>query len=250
MRKVPFQVVMKHQLFLVSISLFFDDEVIGEFEPTEKISPASLTKVMTAILVLEEETNLARTVSVIADDISSGSGNNLQVQDHVSIIDLLHNLMLPSSNTAANTLARTYGSFIQKMNDKAALLGMADTVFTNASGLGSSTQRTTVSDMIKLCQHASNNAVLNGIWNKKTHTINITTNNVRQFDIVNSSEMLGEEYVIGGKTGTLTPGVYNLMTYAEIKGRKFFGVVLGSSTNADRYKLMRSAVLKARVAAK
>lgn len=225
----------------------FDDEVLDEFESTEKISPASLTKVMTAILVLEQETNLDRTVSVIVDDVASGSGNNLQINDQLSVNDLLHNLMLTSSNTAANTLARTYGNFIQKMNDKAALLGMADTVFTNASGLASSTQRTTASDMIKLCQYASNNAVLNGIWNKKTHTINITTNNVRQFDIVNTNEMLGEEYVIGGKTGSLAPDVYNLMTYAEIEGRKFFGVVLGSLTNADRYKLMRNAVLKAKL---
>ena len=225
----------------------FDGEVNDEFESADRVSPASLVKVMTAILVLEEETNLDRTVSVIADDISSGSGNNLQAQDHISISDLLHNLMLASSNTAANTLARTYGNFIQKMNDKAALLGMADTVFTNASGLASSTQRTTASDMIKLCQYASNNAVLNSIWSKKTHTITVAGSNARAIEVDNSNEILGDLGVIGGKTGSLYPDVFNLMVFAEIDGVKFYGVVLGSLTNGDRYALMRNAILKARM---
>ena len=114
------------------------------------------------------------------------------------------------------------------MNDKAALLGMADTVFTNASGLASSTQRTTVSDMIKLCQYASNNAVPNGIWDKKTYTHKHYTNNVTLILLIQMKCF--RRICDWWQDRNSDANVYNLMTYAEIKGRKFFGVVLGSLT--------------------
>lgn len=75
----------------------------------EQVYPASVTKVMTAILMLENVTDLSKQVTVIEDDIAGGSGIEFKEGDNITLRDCLYLLMLPSSNTIANTVARIIG---------------------------------------------------------------------------------------------------------------------------------------------
>lgn len=105
--------------------------------------PASLTKILSVVTVLDYGIKMDEIFIVKQCDIVSGSGYNLKAGDQVSLKDLLHDMMLPSSNIAANCVARVIGekmggglqTFVDAMNEKALAIGMTDSVFYNPSGL-------------------------------------------------------------------------------------------------------------------
>ena len=108
----------------------------------EKRYPASTTKIMTALITLENAENLYELVEVTEEDFigvaSDASKAGFMVGEQVPVIDLLYGLMLPSGNEAANTLARHIGgsieNFADMMNKKAKELGCTNTHFVNPNG--------------------------------------------------------------------------------------------------------------------
>lgn len=139
---------------------------------TSKKAPASMTKVLTAITALEQGVPISEEFTVVQEDIVAGSGYNLKAGDIITFEDLLYDMMLPSSNIAANCVARVIGDkigggtekFIEKMNQKCSTLGMSGSTFFNASSLGQSGQVTTCEDMAKLGLYAIKNSELSRIW--------------------------------------------------------------------------------------
>ena len=105
--------------------------------------PASTTKIMTALLVLENCEDLSETVTMVKDDFTDvangASSAGLQLGETVTVEDLLYCMLLPSGNEAANALARYIGgdvaSFAKMMNDRADKLGCVNTHFVNPNGL-------------------------------------------------------------------------------------------------------------------
>lgn len=221
------------------------------------LAPASVTKVMSVIVALESGMTLNTLLTVAVGDIATGSGNNLLEGDQITLLDALFNMMLPSSNTSANLVARSVGAFlggdsatfISRMNSKAADLGMTGTTFKNPSGLAASGHASTVSDLLKLGVYASKNATMLSIWGQLNHTISIQGSNPRSIVIVSSVDPVvsGEPWAIGGKTGTLAPSIYNMLLFVRLRnGFTGVAVTVGSSSDTDRYNDVKSMVEYAR----
>ena len=134
------------------------EEVLYLKNGTEKMYPASVTKIMTALLVLENCRNFDELVTVteVKDtDISGPSSSaSLEIGTSYSVTDLLYGLMIPSGNDAANVLAAhiagSVPAFVDMMNEKAQSLGMFDTHFANPHGLHNRNHYTTVYDLYLL----------------------------------------------------------------------------------------------------
>lgn len=135
----------------------------------KKEMPAMLTQILTAVIVLENCSDISGTKVTATEEMLAfideyENPNDLrtteiEVDDTLTVEDLLYAMMLTSSVEAANMLAYHFGNgsedaFVKKMNDKAAELGMESSRFTNATGLYSARQVSTGHDMMKLLQYA------------------------------------------------------------------------------------------------
>jgi len=139
------------------LSVFIKDGkeiILSEKKADEVIAIASLTKLMTAIIVLENY-NLDDLIQISASAIATyGDAGNLQIGEIMTIRDLLYITLIESSNDGAEALAEKMGvsTFVYKMNEKATSLGMNNTWFINPSGLdeGNLYNFSTVNDLKKM----------------------------------------------------------------------------------------------------
>ena len=208
--------------------------------------PASITKILTALIVLENA-NPDDMVTFSKDSIynvEAGSGNKLNVTDgdKLSVEDCLYSLILHSCNQAANALAEhVAGSredFVKMMNDKIEELGCTESHFDNPSGLNGDTQYVTAYDMAIIAKAAYSNKKLVEISSALSHEIPPTTNNPEGLTIYNEHRLVktkdsaSEFYfpsAIAGKTGYLIKAGNTLVTYAEQDGRRLISVILKGS---------------------
>lgn len=133
--------------------------VLAATQSDQTFAPASLTKVLTALLALEHYADLNEEIQIEEADIAGlaeadASVAGFQAGQVVTIEDLLHGLLLPSGADAAHTLARSIAgsqeAFVQAMNDKAQALGLKDSHFSNPTGLPEDSMYSTAQDMAKL----------------------------------------------------------------------------------------------------
>lgn len=208
--------------------------------------PASITKLLTALIVLEH-CQLDETVTYSYEamhNVEADSGNklSLQVDDTMTVEDSLYALLLISVNQSANALAEhTAGSisaFVDMMNEKAAELGCTESHFDNPSGLNGDTQYVTAYDMSLIAQAAFNNETLLEISSARTHKIGATTNNPDGVSIQNEHRLVITDdtsspfyypSAVAGKTGYLIAAGNTLVTYAERDGRRLISVILKGS---------------------
>lgn len=205
--------------------------------------PASITKILTALLVLENcELDEIVTFSQSAvNNVESDSGNKTGVVagDKLTVEDCLYSLMLVSSNQTANALAEhvagSISVFVDMMNAKLAELGCEESHFDNPSGLNGDTQYVSAYDMAKIASAAYQNEDLIQINSTTYHKIAPTTNNPEGFTIKNEHRLVitedetSEFYyppAVAGKTGYLIAAGNTLVTYAEQDGRRQVAVIL------------------------
>lgn len=183
---------------------------------------ASITKIMTSMVVIESS-NVNKSV-VIGDEVlkSFGSGIYVSVGEKISVLDLLYGLMLRSGNDAAIALAyHVAGSmdgFAFLMNNKARDLGMSDTNFVNSSGLedGDSANISTVYDMALLSSYAINNSLYRKIVGTKDITVKT---DLKTYVWHNKNRLLSSyKYCTGGKTGFTERARRTLVTNASKDG--------------------------------
>jgi serine-type D-Ala-D-Ala carboxypeptidase (penicillin-binding protein 5/6) len=202
---------------------------------------ASITKVMTALLVLQAG-DLSQRIKVPAAVVGyvkkyDASNAGLHPGDMLTARELLEGLLLPSGADAAYTLAKAYGpgltAFIAKMNTEAAALGMAHTHFANFDGLPYPTEYTTYStpaDLITLGVAVMKYAAFRSIVDQQSYHL---AGNARHHGYTwHSTNMLLKSYpgAIGIKTGNTLAAGYCLLFAAERSGVLLIGVVLHSST--------------------
>lgn len=208
--------------------------------------PASITKILTALLVLENS-SLEESVTFSRNavyDVEEGSGNKLNVAegDTLSVEDCLYSLILHSCNQAANALAEhVAGSkeeFVRMMNERIKELGCMESHFDNPSGLNGDTQYVTAYDMALIAREAYRNEKLVEIGSALSHNIPPTINNPEGLTIYNEHRLVktndpqSEFYyppAVAGKTGYLIKAGNTLVTYAEEEGRRLVSVVLKGS---------------------
>ncbi len=221
------------------IGLIYDREsgrVLYEKNGYEEYKMASTTKIMTAIIVIE---NCNINDIVIIDKKAAGTGGSrlgLKTNDKITVIDLLYGLMLESGNDAAVALANyTSGGveeFAALMNKKAQELGLSHTNFVVPHGLDNNNHYTTAYELAIVTDYALKNEIFRNIVKTKTYNIKI---NGRSKTISNTNELLGYlDGVYGVKTGFTNGAGRCLVTACKREKLDIITIVLGADTKKTR----------------
>ncbi len=204
---------------------------------------ASLAKIMTAILAIEQGGDLANNVAPITqaelDEVPDGCYTDGLVvgDDNMSILHLLYGLLLPSGCDAAiviaHAIAGTTKQFVAEMNTKARALGLSNTHFTSPDGF-EPTNYSSVADLVKLAQYAMKNQTFAEIVGTTQHIVPAQTNR-HLYTWNNSNELLSTgQYAYPGangiKTGTTDAAGYCLVFSAARNGRLLIGAELDAPT--------------------
>ena len=215
-------------------------------------APASITKILTALVVIENS-SLDDTVTFSHDavyNVEDGSGNKNSIEegDTLSVRDCLYLLLMRSSNQAANALAEHVGGsrdgFVKMMNEKTAELGCENSHFANPSGLNDDTQLTSVYDMALIASAAYKNDTLLTISKDKSYRLPATKNNPDGVTIQPEHKLLITTdtespnyypYAVAGKTGYTSIAGQTLVTYAIKDDRRQIAVTM-KSTQATHYQ--------------
>lgn len=215
------------------------NQVLWESNAQEERSIASITKVMTALVFFESGLPLATPVNVQRADVYRASTTYLRAGYNVTADDLLNLLLIGSDNAAARALARVspYGAsgFVDRMNQKAAELGLQKTHYADPSGL-LATNVSSAYDMARLIAFAASDERLGTIMRKASHTVYAGKRTIN----VNSTNQLvktGEIDVVGGKTGFISRAGYCVATLLRLpqSGQQVAVVVLGARSNQGRF---------------
>jgi D-alanyl-D-alanine endopeptidase (penicillin-binding protein 7) len=220
------------------------NQVLWEENSQSQRSIASITKVMTATVFLENDPALTQPVTIARSDVYQASTTHLRANDKVTTDDLLHLLLIASDNAAARALARvsTQGSegFIQRMNEKAAELGLENTHYADPSGLLSE-NTSTAYDMARLITHASQDERISSIMRTYEYTVH---SGKRPITFHSTNHLLGRSDVDvrAGKTGFISKSGYCLATVLRLSetGQNVAVVVFGARSNAGRFMESRN----------
>jgi D-alanyl-D-alanine carboxypeptidase (penicillin-binding protein 5/6) len=208
-------------------------QVLYSKDPKQRLPMASLTKIMTAVIALENKKKDDR-YRVLQEDLIGEDSMGLTAGETLTLSDLLYGIMLNSGNDAAETLATNFpkgrNAFIKAMNDKIKTLGLSDTNFTNPSGLeGDGKQYTTAYDLLVITQYALTNFPL---FDQVVSTFdyNIPYSSLHKAFYLENQTNLLTSYpgVKGVKTGYTPEAGLCLITYLDYDGHKIIGVILGS----------------------
>ena len=227
------------------------DSIIYEKEINKQIAPASTTKMLTALTVLDycdpdEEVVVGEEIYLIASDASRAW---LSVGDRLTVKHLLDGLLLPSGSDAAYTLAVYAGrkissnsnisiqdalsTFINLMNKKAASIDASNSNFENPDGYDIENQFTTVYDLahiakefieVPLLYDIASSLRIRDVWMNGKDVKYVNTN-----ELINPDSIYYYEDVVGLKTGTTVNAGNCLVSAAKINGRIYICVIMGSS---------------------
>ena len=235
-------------------------KILYSYNQDEKLYPASLTKIMTAIIVFDYvkgnyDTMVNFSYTSVTKDIDRSSVTiGASAGDQLSVKDCLYCLLLPSANDAANALAEyvagSINDFALLMNEKAEQLGLKNTHFVNPSGLHDDNQYTTAYDMAKILQYAMKYPIFYQISSSVSYRhapirrYKNPDNSNNQVLNTNSIMVPGSGYyyngITSGKTGHTKLAGYNLAASARKDGMNLICVVLGSSKDTVRFNETKS----------
>lgn len=210
------------------------DTVLFQKNADRSLYPASLTKIMTALVALDYY-QLDQILTVKNADRSIGNTMNLVAGDKLTTKDLLYGLLVSSGNDAALALAENYPGgytqFILTMNQKSASLGLKKTHFNNVSGVEDANHLTTAEEISKLTQVALQNPVFRQIVN--TGQIDIESAKGNHYSLHSTNELLSSNPKVKGvKTGWTPEAGGCLITLINQNGHSVLITVLGSQ---DRF---------------
>lgn len=215
----------------------------------EKLYPASLTKVMTAIIVLEN-CNLSDVVTVSSNAVNSISFGyvtaNLKVDEQLTVEQLLYVLMVGSSNDAAVVLAEHVSGSVENfsvlMNEKAKEIGCTSTNFVNPNGEHDENHYSTAHDLALIARYAMQNETFRTLVSTTFYRLPATNkyNKDDRFfsttnDLLNKNSNYYYKYAIGVKTGFTTPAGNCLISCANKDDLELLTVVLGAEESKQRY---------------
>lgn len=227
-------------------------EVLYDFHGDEHNYPASITKVMTALLVLEavERGELGLEDKVVASDTFGydlevyGSTQNIQTGEELPVLELLYCALVSSANESCNILAEAVAgdvpTFVERMNERAAELGMENTHFANAHGLHNANHYTSARDIALMVREALKNDTFATIVSSRSHEVPPTNlSDRRRLSSTNAliNPIYEGRYVypraIGVKTGSTNAAGQCLASAAVSGGEPLICVVLGAENVTD-----------------
>jgi len=199
---------------------------------------ASITKLMTGLLISEARLPMDEFVTITQDDVDTekGSSSRLRIGTTLSRGELLHLALMSSENRAAHALGRTYpgglATFVSMMNAKAKMLGMRDTVYVEPTGLSSRNQ-SSAQDLALLVNAASSNAMVRELSTSPNYQVAIG-NRTLQYNTTNRL-VRSPDWDIGvQKTGYISEAGQCLVMQTKIAGRKLIMVFLDSAGKLSR----------------
>ncbi len=228
---------------------------------SERLHPASTTKIMTAYLVTclaeQDPSILEETVTFSSRaDNTGGSTSALKVGEQVSVGELLYGLLLPSGNDASVAFAEHFGArckrqpnaaknirrenyadFIDAMNERAKHLGMQETTYANTHGLTADEHLTSPRDLLTLAYHAMQQPEFRLRTSTTRHGCRVQSTTGYERNIVwhNTNRMLTYKGFDGVKTGTTDAAGCCLVSRGERDGKRLIVVVLGAASSDSRY---------------
>ena len=219
--------------------------VLYEQNAHERLAPASVTKVMTMLLIMEaiDDGRIKLSDMVTASEAAAAKGGSqvyLKVGEQMSVEDMLKSIAVSSANDCACAMAEhLYGSesaFVEKMNNRAAELGMKDTHFVNCTGLDddpdAENHKTSAYDIALM----SRELMKNHPDIKKYTTIWMDTIRNGAFGLSNTNKMVRFYNGCSGlKTGFTSKAGYCLSSTASRDGMELIAVVMGAETSQDRF---------------
>jgi len=227
---------------------FYTGEILHYQNGTTEMYPASLVKMMTALVAIENIGNLNEMVFLDESMFQPIHAANATTagflpNDSVRAIDLLFGLLLPSGAECAIGLAiHVAGSehaFVAMMNDRARELGMNDTNFTNTTGLHYRNQVSTAKDMAILLRYALENETFYRIITSSRHSTAATglreggiTFHSTLFSRIESPEFYNGS-ILGGRTGFTSQAGQNLASFAKVNGMRYILVTSGANPNGN-----------------
>ncbi len=226
-----------------------EEKVLFEKDSNKKVPMASLTKVMTAIVAIENKRDDDRYI-VYSRALVGENSMGLSASEILNLEELLYGLILPSGNDAAETLAHNYAGgreqFIKAMNNKAKSLGLSNTHFNNPSGLeGDGNQYATAHDLLVITRYALLNYPL---FRKVVSTVEYSipqSPTHGSYYLVNDTNLLTSYIGVKGvKTGYTPEAGLCLVTYLEYRNHKIIAVLLGSSDRRAEMKELLDYSLK------
>lgn len=218
-------------------------KIIGEIGGEETIYPASMTKIMTAIVAIEELSDLEQEITLTSDMFAGlyerdATQAGFQPDETVRAIDLLYGVMLPSGAECcialADSIAGSEEGFVELMNQKAEKLGMDGTHFCDTTGLHDPDHYSTAKDIAILLKYAIRNDTFREIIESPYHSTPGT--NIHPDGITFYSSMFNHlpdptvtgGKILGGKTGFTNDAGLCLASYAEIDGTEYILVTAGA----------------------
>ncbi len=234
-----------------------DDELLYEDSVNDTVAPASLTKLLTAAVVLEYlNPDFVVTVGTEQDLVAPESSKcYIEIGNQLTVHDLLTGMLLCSGNDAAYTAAvataraddpelsaeEAVEHFVELMNDLASAIGMKDSHFAVPDGLDDPNQYTTALDLSKLAAYTLDIPEIKGIVG--TYNTNVTIESGESFDWFNTNQLIDpnstyyREDAIGMKTGTTDAAGCCLISAAQKDGKTYISVVTGCYSDLDRFEL-------------
>lgn len=239
-------------LFFFCYSVYADDfDITGEYvtlynmnedtllyskNDTKKTSIASLTKMMTTLVAIEEIDNLDKIVTIKERDFEGTVGYSkagFKVGDKVTYRDLLYGIILPSGADAVNAVVNNtlgYDKFIKKMNETAKKIGMNDTSYANPVGKDDENNYSTSNDLAKLLKYALKNETFKTIFTTKNYK---TSNGLNLESTVNRYEnILNTNEIKGAKSGFTKDAGRCLASITTLNNVDYLLVVINSSTTS------------------
>ena len=219
-------------------------KILGEINGDEQIYPASMTKIMTVIVAIENLKDLDEEIT-LTDEMFAGlyeqdaTQAGFQPGENVRVIDLLYGAMLPSGAECcialADTISGSEADFAELMNKKAKKLGMDNTHFCDSTGLHNPDHYSTVKDIVVLMKYCIKNDTFREIVESSRHSTGVTnihpdgiTYYSTMFKNLSDPTVTGGK-ILGGKTGYTSEAGHCLASFAEIEGREYIFVSAGAS---------------------
>lgn len=224
-----------------SVALVVDqqtNEVLFSKNDSAVLPIASLTKLMTGLVITDENVPLDELVTITTDDVDTlkGSRSRLAVGSTLSRRELMHLALMSSENRAAHALGRTFpggmDQFVRLMNAKARELGMRDTRYVEPTGL-SSLNQSSARDLATLVSVASQRPLLRSLSTSPSHQLDL---GYRTLEFRNSNRLIqNPEWDIGlQKTGYISEAGRCLVMQARVAGRQLIMVFLDATGKLGR----------------
>lgn len=221
----------------------FDQKIIASKRAEKKMYPASMTKIMTTLVALEQITDEEKTVEMPNEIVAAAKNQGASTAgfsggDTVTIRDLLYGIMLPSGAECCYRIGKyldgSEQKFVEQMNRKAEELGMKHTHFSNMTGLHAEDHYTTAKDMALLLDHALKNKRFRKIFTSMTYRTSpgkvfpsgrILYSTLFQY---RDQLKLNNGDYLGGKTGYTSEAGLCLASFAKVNGKEYVLITAGA----------------------